>query len=108
MESTHRLTFVEPVPLERSPEGEERERETYHTVYGRLARAPAGRETEEAATLGGEWVLYYDIRREAHPKNVDESWSVINEDGQSFDIESIQPLPARSSFRRFKIARRRS
>ena len=71
---------------------------TEHVVYAKR-RDRGGGETLQADTLVGLWNTRFEIRRESRIESVDTSWSLRDERGRIYDIETINNAPGlRPSF----------
>ena len=108
MEGDRRLVLIEPVTLEQSSLGEVLTRPVSHIVYARRIGTPIGGEGQVATVLQVHADSTYRVRRESLPPNVDEGWTLVEENGVESDIVSIQPVisPSRSNWLEIKAVRR--
>lgn len=89
MEGDRKLILHRPGPVLVSASGEEVTGDSIDYVVWARRIDRGGSESLQADTQIGTWQSRFEIRRVDRWKDVDASWSLTDENGRVYDIESV-------------------
>lgn len=92
MEGDRRVVLLEPGPTTPDDYGQVIAGEPVRHVVWAIRRDRGGSEGLQADTQVGEWQTEFRVRREGI-EHVSHKWSIEDEQGRAWDIESVAEIP---------------